>query len=67
MASRLMLSLKKAADDSGSFVSTEDLEAITDVMFARRHYATMEYAMEAGLSRPRNRNQTVDLELENLS
>ena len=60
-----MLSLKKAADRSSSFMSTEDLDAVTDVMFARRH-ATMEYAMEADLSR-RDRDQTIDLELENLS
>ena len=65
MASRLMLSLKKAADESGSFMRTEDLDAVTDVMFARRH-ATMEDAMEAGLSR-HDRDQTIDFELENLS
>jgi len=51
MATRLMLSLKKAADESGSFTRTEDLDAVTDIMFATDRHTTMEYAMEAGVSR----------------
>ena len=65
MATRLMLSLKKAADKSGSFTRTEDLDAVEDVVFAGGH-TTMEYAMEAGLSTRTTRHlrdQTVDLEL----
>ena len=63
-----MLSLKKAADGPYTAMHTEDPSAVaTDVLFAHRyHHATMEYAMEAGLSR-RDREQTIDLELENLS
>ena len=65
MATRLMLSLKKAADESGSFTRTEDLEAITGVVFAGEH-TTMEYAMEVGVSRRAagdRRDQTTDFEL----
>jgi len=62
MATRLMLSLKKAADESGSFTRTEDLDGMTDVMFAGGH-TTMEYAMEAGVSRYEHRDQAVGLEL----
>lgn len=62
MATRLMLSLKKAADKSGSFTRTEDLDAVEDVLFAGG-YTTMEYAMEAGLSTRYPRDQTADLEL----
>ncbi|KAF9649416.1 hypothetical protein BDM02DRAFT_3128379 [Thelephora ganbajun] len=61
MATRLMLSLKKAADEAGSFTCTDDLEVTTSVAFAGGH-TTMEYAMEAGVSR-RDRDQTGDLEL----
>ena len=66
MASRLMLSLKKAADKLGSSMRTEDAYAVTDVVFAghRVTHVTMEYAMEAGLSR-HDRDQTISLELEN--
>jgi hypothetical protein len=63
MSTRLMLSLKKAADESGSFTRTEDLDAVADVIFARGH-TTMEYAMEAGVSTRRDhRDQTMDFEL----
>ena len=64
MATRLMLSLKKAADASGSFTRTEDLDAFSDVVFAGEH-TTMELAMEAGVSR-RDRpgtDQTMGFEL----
>ena len=70
MASRLMLSLKKAADGSYSATHTGDQgsEGVeTDVLFAHRYHATMEYAMEAGLSRRDREQPTTDLELENLS
>ena len=50
MATRLMLSLKKAADESGSFRCTGDLEVMTDVLFAGGP-TTMEHAMETGVSR----------------
>lgn len=67
MATRLMLSLKKAADESGSFTRTEDLEAVPDVVFAAAAgHTSMEYAMEVGVSsRPdRRRDQTTtDFEL----
>lgn len=56
-----MLSLKKAADESGSFTRTEDLDAVADVVFAGPH-TTMEYAMEVGLTK-REREQTTDFEL----
>jgi hypothetical protein len=63
MATRLMLSLKKAADDSGSFTRTEDLEAFTDVVFAGER-TTMELAMEVGVSRrDRGHDQTMGFEL----
>ena len=63
MATRLMLSLKKAADESGSFTRTEDLEAVADLVFVSGH-ATMEYAMEIGVSRgDRRRDPTNDFEL----
>ena len=69
MASRLMLSLKKAADGPYTAMHTEDPSGVaTDVLFAQRYHATMEYAMEARLSSRRgDREQTIDLELENLS
>lgn len=67
MASRLMLSLKKAADGPYTAMHTEDdpSGAATDVLFAQRYHATMEHAMEAGrLSRRGDRDpQTIDLEL----
>ena len=50
MASRLMLSLKKAADKVGSFTCTEDVDVVTEVLFANGH-TTMEYALEVGVSR----------------
>lgn len=50
MSSRLMLSLKKAADKAGSFTRTEDLDIVTDVLFVGGH-TTMEHAMELGVSR----------------
>lgn len=61
-----MLSLKKAADKSGSFTRTEDLDGVDDLVFAGGH-TTMEHAMEVGVStrRDRVRDQTVDLELQN--
>ena len=48
MASRLMLSLKKAADKVGSFTCTEDVDVVTEVLFANGH-TTMEYALEVGV------------------
>lgn len=63
MCTRLMLSLKKAADNSGEFTRTTDLNSI---VFAGGH-TTMEYAMEVGVSTRRSRRRpdqtTVDLEL----
>jgi hypothetical protein len=53
-----MLSLKKAADESGSFRRTEDLEGVADVQFAGGH-TTMEYAMEVGVSRRDRCDQAV--------
>ena len=51
MASRLMLSLKKAADKTGSFACTDDINVdVTEVLFANGH-TTMEYALEVGVSR----------------
>ena len=69
MATRLMLSPKKAAGKSGLFMRTEGLDAVEDVVFAGG-YMTMEYAMETGLSTSTRanrhfRDQTVDLELVN--
>ena len=73
MATRLMLSLKKAADKSGLTTHTEDSEqTVTDVVFVdqdhdRNHHVTMEYAMESGLSRrDRDQTQTISFELGNL-
>ena len=59
-----MLSLKKAADKSGSFTRTEDLEGVGDVVFAGGH-TTMEYAMEFGVSyqRPDRRSRVGEFEL----
>jgi len=67
MASRLMLSLKKAADKSGAFACTEDLNNATSVVFTRGGHTTMENAMGAGTTRlDRNLMQgtqgTVELE-----
>lgn len=67
MATRLMLSLKKAADQSGSFTRTEDLDGVDDLVFAGGgEHTTMEYAMEVGVAARRDpfRDQTMDLELQ---
>jgi len=68
MATRLMLSLKKAADQSGSFTRTEDLDGVDDLVFAGGggQHTTMEYAMEVGVAarRDRFRDQAMDLELQ---
>ena len=64
MASRLMLSLKKSADCSGSPSSMDESKEITDIMFAG--HTTMELAMEAGVSwSRRDQNQAAEVELEN--
>lgn len=64
MATRLMLSLKKAADESGSFTRTEDVEAVADLVFVGGH-TTMEYAMEVGVSTSRrdHPDQATEFEL----
>ena len=56
MATRLMLSLKKAADRLGSFTHTGDLEDVTDAQFVGVH-TTMECAMEVGMSVREYRDQ----------
>ena len=59
-----MLSLKRAAAISRSFMLTEGPDITSaEVVFAYDR-TTMEYAMGAGLSR-NNLDQTTDLELEN--
>ena len=58
-----MLSLKIAADKSSSYTRTESEYAVTDVVFADYH-VMMEHAMDVGVSR-HNRDQMIDLELEN--
>ena len=52
---------QKAADESGSFAHTDNLDAVTEVMFAAG-YTTMEDAMEASVSW-RDVDQTIELEL----
>ena len=53
MATRLMLSLRKAVSKSGSFTRTEDLNAvIIGAPFASRH-ATMEEVRTTGWDRDR--------------
>ena len=56
-----MLSLKKAADNSGKFTRTTDLNNVNSIVFAGGH-TTMEYAMEVGVSTRRSRRRP-DLEL----
>ena len=64
MASRLMLSLKKSADSSGSPSMDDEFKDVTDVMFAG--HTTMELAMEVGVSwGRRDQTRTVEVELEN--
>ena len=62
MATRLMLSLKKAADKLGSFTSTDDLDDVTDALFAGDH-TTMEHAMEVGVSMHEYRGQPDAIDL----
>ena len=64
MATRLMLSLKKAADKMGSFTRTDDLGGVTGALFASGH-ATMEHAMEVGVSTReyRGHSDAIDLPL----
>jgi len=57
MATRLMLSLKKAADNLGSFTGMDDLDDVTDALFAGDH-TTMEHAMEVGVSGHEHRGQS---------
>ena len=65
MSTRLMLSLKKAANNSGGFTRTTDLNNVESAVFAGGH-TTMEHAMEVGVSTRRSRRPdqtTMDLEL----
>lgn len=50
MATRLMLSLKKAAGKLGAFMRTEDLDVISEAIFVNDH-TTMEQALELDVSR----------------
>ena len=64
MATRLMLSLKKAADKCGSFTRTEDLDDVTDALFVGGR-ATMGRAVETDVSADgyRDQSEAIDLPL----